>query len=275
MHATVLDDRGVVEISGPEAGELLQRLVTNDVLRLKPAEARYAALLSPQGKIIVDFLVVASGQESDGGYLIDCPAVLAPDLIRRLTMYRLRAKVTIIDRTSDIGIAAGWPERPTIDGLVYRDPRADTLGFRVAAPRSVLHQWVGPSQPERYRAARILAGVPEGAVDFVYGETFPHEANLDRLKGVDFTKGCYVGQEVVSRVEHRGTARKRVMAVSFEGNPPPAGMEVVAGEIVIGTMGSGIPGHGLAMIRTDRASDASALGAAITCSGLRVMLAAL
>lgn len=271
MQAAVLDDRGVVEVGGPEARDLLQRLFTNDVVGLQPAEARYAALLTPQGKILVDFLVVAGSQEA-GIFLLDCPRHLASDLARRLTLYRLRAKAAIIDRSEELGVAAFWPDAPDRSGT-YRDPRADTLGFRLIAPHAELAA-LASTDAELYRQHRIRAEVPEGGVDFAYGEAFPHEANLDRLHGVDFTKGCYVGQEVVSRVHHRGTARKRVAAVSFFGDPPPPGAEVMVGEIAIGTMGSSMPGYGLAMIRTDRAAEAAALGAPVTSAGTRLMIAA-
>ncbi len=274
MQAALLEDRGVIEVGGPEAEDLLQRLFTNDVLGLEPAEARYAALLSPQGKILADFLAVAGSPVDEGtkSFLLDCPLQLAPDLVRRLMLYRLRARVTIADRSGDLGVAAFWPDAPDFGG-VYRDPRSADLGFRLMAPHAELAALAPTGSRDIYRCHRIRAGIPEGGVDFAYGETFPHEANLDRLHGVDFTKGCYVGQEVVSRVQHRGTARKRVALVSFEGDPPPVGAEIVVGEIAIGTMGSSMRGQGLAMIRTDRAAEAAALGAAVTSAGTKLMIA--
>ena len=270
----VLDDRGVVEVSGPDAGELLQRLLTNDVLGLSAGEARYAALLSPQGKIVTDMIVMADDGEGGRRFLLDCPRSLAGDLARKLAIYRLRAQVSIADRSDTLAVAAAWPARPDGPGLVVTDPRAEALGFRVVAPRADLPRDARISDSHRDRALRIAAGVPDGGTDFSYGDTFPHEANLDRLHGIDFAKGCYVGQEVVSRVEHRGTARKRVTPVLFEGEPPPPGSDIVVGEIVIGTMGSAAGGRGLALVRTDRATEAAALGAPAHAAGVHLSIVA-
>ncbi|HEX4767868.1 MAG TPA: folate-binding protein [Lichenihabitans sp.] len=271
MTGVLLEDRGIVEVAGLEAGELLQRLVTNDVLGLVRGEARYAALLTPQGKIVVDFLVAAAGEAS---FLIDCPRHLAADVARKLTLYRLRARVTITDRSAELRVAAFWPEAPSsIDGLVVRDPRHPSLGYRAVASHAALADLVRPADREAYTSHRIDAGVPEGGTDFAYGDAFPHDANLDLLNGIDFGKGCYVGQEVVSRVQHRGTARKRIRPVIFEGAPPPAGTEVVVGEIAIGTMGSAVAGRGLAMVRVDRAAEAAALGAPASAAGVHLSIA--
>ncbi len=271
MTGVWLEDRGIVDVAGPEAGELLQRLVTNDVLGLARGEARYAALLTPQGKIVVDFLVAAAGEAS---YLIDCPRHLAADLAKKLTLYRLRAKVTITDRSAELDVAAVWPDAPNLtDALVVRDPRHPSLGYRAVASHAVLADVIGATGPEAYMAHRIDAGVPEGGADFAYGDAFPHDVNLDLLNGIDFGKGCYVGQEVISRVQHRGTARKRIRPVIFEGAPPPAGAEVMVGEIAIGTMGSAVPGRGLAMVRIDRAAEAAALGAPASAAGVHLSIA--
>ena len=273
MGGVFLAERGVVEVGGPEAGALLQRLFTNDVSGLVPGEGCYAALLTPQGKIVVDFLVAIAGSDADACFLLDCPRALAPDLAKKLTMYRLRAQVAVADRSADLGVAAFWPDRPTNAGVVFRDPRHETLGYRVIAERADLAAALGETDAAGFREHRILAGVPEGGEDFAYGETFPHEANLDRLHGLDFAKGCYVGQEVVSRVEHRGTARKRITPVLFQGEPPPVGSVVVVGDIAIGIMGSAISGRGLARGRTERAAEAAALGAVATANGTHLSIA--
>lgn len=265
MGTAFLDDRGIVEVEGVDARALLQRLVTSDVAGLKPGEARYAALLSPQGKIAVDFIVVDASP--DGGpdlFLLDCPASLAPDLGKKLTMYRLRAAVRIADRSAGCGVTAHWPEGPGA-----RDPRHPDLGTRSIGDRAP------PDAAARlgYEAHRIALGVPDGGRDFLYGDAFPHDANLDRLGGVDFGKGCYVGQEVVSRVHHRGTARRRIVPVYFEGHAPAAGSAVTVGEIAIGTMGTSVAGRGLALVRTDRAAEAAALGAPAVADGVHLALA--
>ena len=256
----VLNDRAVIQVSGPDARDFLQGLVTNDVAGLAPGEARYAALLTPQGKITVDFFIVAD-REDTARFLLDAPERLAPDLMQKLNLYRLRAKVQVIDRSAEFGvIALADAEPPTAGGLVYGDPRAPGLWRRAIVPRGVLGDRGDDASRWAYRELRIRAGVPEGGLDFAYGETFPHEANLDRLNGVDFTKGCYVGQEVVSRVEHRGTARKRVIGVTFEGEAPAVGSVITLDDLAIGTMGSSVDGIGLGLVRLDRASDAGQHG---------------
>ncbi|MCW6511231.1 CAF17-like 4Fe-4S cluster assembly/insertion protein YgfZ [Lichenifustis flavocetrariae] len=265
------DRRGVVEVSGPEARDFLQRLVTNDVEKLTSGQACYAALLTPQGKIIVDFMVVAAPEpDLHERFLLDCPAVLAPDLARRLTLYKLRAKVTIADRSGQLGASPLVGDiAPTGTGVViYADPRSANLGNRAVGPSDLIMS-LAPA-PADYRTRRILAVVPEGGLDFTYGDSFPHEANLDRLYGVDFTKGCYVGQEVVSRMQHRSTTRKRVTPVHFPDAPPKPGSEILAGDLPIGTVGTVEGGRGLAMLRLDRVADATATGTAITAAGQMV-----
>lgn len=248
-HA-ILDDRAVIAVDGVDARDLLQRLVTNDVETLAPGEARYAALLTPQGKIVTDFVVVAAGD----AFLLDTPAATAADFVKKLLQYRLRAKVTIADRSSDLAVVAFAGAPPASASLAYADPREGALWQRALVPRPILPQ-LGSGASEAYHANRIRAGVPEGTLDFPYGDTFPHEANLDHLHGVDFTKGCYVGQEVVSRVHHRGTARRRIVPVAFAGAPPPRGTAIVTGDVAIGTMGSAAGERGLASIRLDKLAE--------------------
>ena len=260
-----LTDRTVIEVSGAEARPFLQRLVTNDVETLVEGQARYAALLTPQGKIITDFFVVASGES----LLIDAPAATAADLARRLTLYRLRAKVTVADRSADLEIVAVAGDESPPDAIVsFADPRAPGLWRRAVVPRMGGAGAGDEAARDAYRNARVRAGIPQGGVDFAFGEVFPHDANLDRLGGVDFRKGCYVGQEVVSRVQHRGTARKRVVAFDFEGAPPRAGSDILSGEMAIGTMGSAVAGRGLGLVRIDRLAEAIEAGGGITADGV-------
>lgn len=259
--------RGVVEVAGLEARALLQRLVTNDIETLAPAEARYAALLTPQGKILVDFFVVSAPvPDEPERFLLDCPATLAADLAKKLTLYRLRAKVTIRDRSIDL-TSVSLAEEPAAVApgtIVFRDPRDPSLGFRAVGTRSVIVDMAASPGVERDR--RIAASVPEGGLDFVYGDAFPHEANLDRTAGVDFRKGCYVGQEVVSRMQHRATTRKRVTRFRAE-VMPMSGTEVRAGELPLGTVGSVGMGSGLALLRLDRVADAQASGTPLLADG--------
>lgn len=264
MGMAFLEDRGVVDLEGSDARALLQRLVTSDVLGLRPGEARYAALLTPQGKVAVDFLIVDATPAGGADlFRLDCPAALAAELARKLSQYRLRAAVQIVDRSAETGVTAHWP-----DGPGARDPRHPGLGTRAIGARGA----ADPAARLAYEGHRIALGIPDGGRDFAYGDAFPHDANLDRLGGVDFGKGCYVGQEVVSRVHHRGTARRRIVPVRFEGRSPAAGADVTVGEIVIGTMGTSLAGRGLAMVRTDRAAEAAALGAPPIADGVHLSL---
>lgn len=261
--AIALSDRGVVEVTGEDAGSFLHRLVTNDIASLRPGEARFAALLTPQGKILFDFLVFAAG---DGRYFLDCPLTLAPDLAKRLDLYKLRSKVTVHDRSGDVE-AIAFPEAveaPQTEALALaRDPRA-SIGFRALAETGKIP---AGAERERYDSLRIRAGVPQGGIDFAYGDAFPHEANMDLLNGIDFTKGCYVGQEVVSRMKHRGLVRKRVTPYHAQGAAPEPGEAIRAGEIDIGVTGSRAGSDGLALVRLDRLEDARAKGVTPVAAG--------
>jgi folate-binding protein YgfZ len=271
---TELADRGVVSVAGATAREFLQGLVTNDVLGLTEGEARYAALLSPHGKILFDFFVVAPPSE-EPGLLIDCSRATAADLIKRLTFYRLRARVSIEDHTASHAVVAGWGGlAATLPGLVFADPRDPALGRRAIVRRPLATEWAGDAASlAAYESLRIGLGVPKGEADFAYGEAFAHEANLDLLHGVDFRKGCYIGQEVVARVAHRGSARTRIVRVGFAGGPPPSGTPITTGEgEALGTMRSALPGCGLAMLRLDKVEAARARGAGLFCAGLALTL---
>jgi folate-binding protein YgfZ len=275
MHkkAAALEDRGVLSVSGAEATVFLQGLLTNDVERLEPGEARYGALLTPQGKILFDMIVVRTPDGDDPSYLIDCAAAQAADLARRLGFYRLRAKVAIADVSADRAVAAFWgDERPSIDGLLYADPRDPRLGWRAIVPRPAAAA-VGLEHLNEYEGLRIAVGAPKGGLDFAYADAFPHDANLDRLHGVDFDKGCYVGQEVVSRMKHRGTARKRVARVKLAGPAPAPGTPVMDGELAVGALGSSSGREALAMLRIDRAEEAMAAGRTLSAGGVGLALA--
>jgi folate-binding protein YgfZ len=261
-NAVILTDRGVVEVAGPDTVKFLHGILTNDVKSLKPGEARYAALLTPQGKIIVDFLAFAVDAADGRVILLDCPSALVGDLVDRLTKYKLRANITIADRSAELASVA-FPEagdKPDIDALALApDPRSTLLGWRALATREGAEK-AAAAGSEIYEARRIAAGVPAGGLDFAYGDAFPHEANMDRLAGVDFKKGCFIGQEVVSRMKHRGTVRKRVTPFHAEGPAPAPGTPVIAGDVEIGVTGSRYGEEGLALIRLDKLEDAKAGG---------------
>lgn len=273
-QATILADRGVVSVSGPDAAKLLGGLITNEMSRLDAAPSLYAALLAPQGKILFDFFVVTAGD----GFLLETSRARAADLAKRLAMYKLRAQVEIRDVSADYAVGALWDGAPSVadvpQGFVaHPDPRLGDLGYRVLAPAGTtgakLASATGSMEAseEAYHAHRILLGVPEGGRDFVFGDTFPHEALLDQLDGVSFTKGCFVGQEVVSRMQHRTTVRKRVVTVTADTVLPGEPLPVVAGKAEIGRLGSVAGSRGLALVRIDRVAEARRDGVPVTVGG--------
>jgi tRNA-modifying protein YgfZ len=275
MPTAQLSDRGIVRVTGADAKAFLDGLVTCDLDRVTPAAARFGALLTPQGKILFDFLLAEAPADAGGGYLIDVLKPYAADLAKRLAFYKLRAKVVVEDRSDALAVVAGWDEAPPSGeiGIVVPDPRLPALGWRAVVAAEDAEILAAPVDEGAYHARRIALGVPDGGRDFLFGDAFPHEALMDQLNGVDFDKGCYVGQEVVSRMQHRGTARTRLVPVAYpEGAVPEAGLEVKAGERVIGRTGTAAGGRGLAMIRLDRAGDALAAGETLTAGGVPLRL---
>jgi folate-binding protein YgfZ len=254
-----LSRRGVVAVSGADATVFLGDLITADIKRVAPLAATYGGLLTPQGKILFDFIIMNEGER----FLIDLSRERIPDFIKRLGFYRLRAKVEIEDLSEDFVVLAAWGSDapPIVDGMVVADPRLVTLGFRAAVPTGAesVADYSLVTEAE-YDAHRIALGVPEGGIDFAFGDAFPHDADMDQLGGVDFSKGCYVGQEVVSRMEHRGTARRRIVQVSGDRALPPSGTAILAGERPVGTLGSSAGKEGLALVRLDRAREAREAG---------------
>jgi len=278
MKAAFLPDRGVVRVGGEDARKFLDGLVTTNIELLQPGLARFGALLTPQGKIIVDFLVTEASEAQGGGFVVDVPLALAQALATKLGFYKLRAKVTVENLSSQLGVLAVWDGAPTTKpDLAFEDPRDPQLGWRFLVPDDLAATTASAIGAELcdsadYEAHRIACGAPRGGVDFIYGDAFPHETNMDRLHGVDFDKGCYVGQEVVSRMQHRGTARTRTVRVRLEGSVPEIGLPVIAGDKSVGTMGSSANGVGLALVRTDRISDALDAGLNLTAGGLPLSL---
>ncbi|MBT9288653.1 CAF17-like 4Fe-4S cluster assembly/insertion protein YgfZ [Prosthecodimorpha staleyi] len=274
IESAELTDRAVLSVSGPGAAGFLQGLVTCNVEALQPGAAAFGALLTPQGKILFDFFVVATAD----GFLIEAPVSLAPDLAKRLKFYRLRAKVDIADRP-DLRVLAlygGIPEG--LPGTAYADPRLAALGARAIVPAEAVADWLAADgvtavTAEAFRVRRIALGVPEGGLDFAYGDAFPHDANMDDLGGVDFAKGCYVGQEVVSRMKHRGTARRRIVQVEGDRALPPAGTEIVAGGKPAGTLGAHAGTAGLALLRIDRVREAIDAGQPVTAGDTSLSVA--
>jgi hypothetical protein len=263
MKAALLSDRAVIKVIGDDARKFLHGLVTADMLSLTPGTARFCALLTPQGKIIADFFVAEAPSADGGGFFLDVPRALGATLFDKLNLYKLRAKVLIEDLSEILGVLAVWDGPPAAKyGFSYADPRLPALGARSMIPP---HRAAGAAREigaslvaaEDYEAHRIALGVPRGGVDFAYGDAFPHEADMDQLGGVDFAKGCYVGQEVVSRIEHRGIARTRAVPIRYDGGAPENGVAITAGERQVGTMGSAARGRGIALLRLDRVAEAA------------------
>ena len=274
MKAAPLPDRGVVKVAGDGARQFLNGLLTADIGKVTPEMPRYAALLTPQGKVIVDCIVAEAPAADGGGFFLDCPRALAQDLVAKLNFYKLRAKVIAEDLSAVLGVLAVWDGGGDSDyGLSYSDPRLPELGNRIMLPPHLAKEAAAELGAElveakAYEAHRIALGVPRGGVDFIYGDVFPHEADMDQLHGIDFAKGCYVGQEVVSRIEHRGSARKRIVPVKAEAFAPDAGIPVMAGDKQIGIMGSAAGPKGLAMLRLDYVADAEASGTPVVAGGI-------
>jgi folate-binding protein YgfZ len=276
MQAALLPDRGVLKLAGDDARRFLNGLATNDIAKVVPGRARYAALLTPQGKIVGDFLVAEAPAEDGGGFFLDVPKALASTLVDKLNFYKLRAKVMVEDLSEALGVMAVWDGAGDSEyGLCYTDPRLAALGWRVILPPQLATEAANDlgatlAEPEAYEAHRIALGVPRGGMDFAYGDTFPHEADMDQLAGIDFDKGCYVGQEVVSRVEHRNSARNRIVPVTYDEFAPSSGLPVMAGDKQVGIFGSAAKGRALAMLRLDRVQDALAAAVPLTCGGIAV-----
>jgi tRNA-modifying protein YgfZ len=279
MKAAFLPDRGVVKVSGEGARDFLNGLITTDATLLRPGLGRFGALLTPQGKIVVDFLITEAPAGHGGGFLLDCPRALAQAFADKLGFYKLRAKVTVENLSDSLGVLAAWDGEPTVlPDLAFADPRQAGLGFRILIPEELAQKVASLLGAElvdsaAYDSQRIVLGVPRGGMDFMYGDAFPHETNMDRLHGVDFDKGCYVGQEVVSRMQHRGTARTRTVRIVLEDFSPEPGSTILAGDKVVGNIGSTSGRNGLALVRVDRVADALAAGTKLTSGGLAISIA--
>jgi folate-binding protein YgfZ len=272
----VLAERGLVALRGDDARGLLQGVISTDIERVTPASASYGALLTPQGKYLFDFVIVQVGD----ALLLDTERARIDDLMRRLMMYRLRAKVEIEDRSEELEVAAvlgddlaarlDLPERPGAaralnDGAMLIDPRIARLGGRAVLPRghsAGVFEDLGfaPAPPAAYERLRLVLGVPDGSRDLVVDRSTLLESGFEELHGVDFQKGCFVGQELTARMKYRGLVRKRLMPVAFEGPPPAPGTPIRLGGKDAGEMRSGQDGHGLALLRLEQVARAAEEG---------------
>ena len=270
MQASILEDRAVIAVRGTEARPFLQGLISNDMEGCAPGRGIYAALLTPQGKILFEFFVT----EADDRFLLDCAQARAADLLKRLTFYRLRAKVEIAV-AADLKVAAMWngaPQAPAVAGLAaYSDPRLPALGVRLIGPLPLVQSAIAGAQAGDYRSHRLRLGVPDSA-DVPPDTVFALDAGFEDLAGVDFKKGCYVGQEVTARMKHRASARRRFLIANIDGDLPPPGTKLEASGREVGTLATGADGRALALVRLDRVEEAGNAGESITASGRKVSL---
>jgi len=271
----VLEDRGILAVSGPDSRAFLQGLVSNDVEKVAPDRAVYAALLTAQGKYLHDFIMAATGD----AIWLDAEAARLADLKRRLSMYRLRAKAAI-DDLPDLAVAAvfgdgaqaalGLPEasgaaRAFGDGLAFVDPRLMALGARVILPRDRLRgalaeAGLAEADFAAYDRHRLALGIPDGSRDLVLEKSILLESGFDELNGVDWQKGCYIGQELTARTKYRGLIKKRLFPVRIDG-PSPPDTEVTYGGKDAGEMRSSRDGLGLALLRLDAVAAGQPLSA--------------
>lgn len=233
-----LNSRALIRVSGPDARPFLHNLLTQDVETLAPGALRFGALLSPPGRLLFDLFLWGE----DGGVTLDVAADRRDALLQRLTMYKLRAQVTV--EADDRPVCASWPG--TADGF-SADPRTPGLGGRRIGgdptPNATEADW---------QAHRLAVGVPDPTADAPSDKTYPIEANFDLLNGVDFQKGCFIGQETTSRMKRRGNIKSRMLPLAFDGPPPPFGAEVLNGDLRAGEVLSGRDGAAMALLRLDR-----------------------
>lgn len=270
IHFTELTDRKLLHVSGSDAVRFLHGIMTCNVETLDTGDAAFGALLSPQGKILFDFFIYRSSKS----LIIDIDREQADAFVTRLQFYRLRADVSIEALKDTVGCFAvhgSMEERPpALNGIVYADPRLAKMGMR--AYLETLPNGLAPKSLDVWHRLRIELGMPAGGIDYEFGDAFPHEALMDQFRGVDFTKGCYVGQEVVSRMQHRGTARKRLVKVSAETDLPDSGTAIMAGEKACGSITSVSGCKGIAMVRLDRAAKAMQDGEQLASGDVSVSL---
>ncbi|MFB9983212.1 YgfZ/GcvT domain-containing protein [Mesorhizobium kowhaii] len=267
MPFAQLKDRALISVSGPDAEHFLQNILTTDLDVLTPGQAKPGALLTPQGKILFDFLISRAGENA---FRLECRADISDDFVRRLMLYKLRAKVEIAKADQAL-VKVAWGSESTAsqsDSTAAADTRfpngAVTRSYGETDERSDLAAW---------QAFRIASGIAESSSDYQLGDAFPHDVLLDETGGVGFRKGCYVGQEVVSRMQHRGTARRRVLIVQAGLPLPAAGTELTVEGRPVGTLGSTAGTTGLAIARIDRVKAALDAGQPIMAGDMPVTVA--
>ncbi len=271
MPTVQLDDRALVLVTGDDAETLLQNIITTDLSSLKSGEAKAGALLTPQGKILFDFLVSRIAT----GFRLDCRTALADDLMKRLTLYRLRAKAQISKQDQAL-VSTSWGNDSSPSDFDSASSESDSTlrdtRFATVDVSRTYGREAGSSDRAKWDALRAAHGIAESGTDYELGDAFPHDVLLDQTGGIGLAKGCYVGQEVVSRMQHRGTARRRVLIATGASALPPPGTEIIANGRPLGALGTVAGSTGLAIVRIDRVKDAMAAGNPITADGLEIDL---
>ena len=251
-----LADRGVVEVTGEDRVAFLQGLVSNDVAAAQPGHAIWAALLTPQGKWLADFFIVADGDR----LLLDCEAAQAPMLVKTLGRYRLRSKVALRDASAEFAVHVVWNE-PSPNGIAVPDPRLPEAGWRVLAPAPL----VDTAAVEQWHAHRIALGLPDGSRDLESDKTVLLEAGFDELHGVSWSKGCYMGQELTARTKYRGLLKRRLVPVRIDGTLPEPGTAITRDDVEVGAFRYGVGNMAMALLRLD------AMEARLHCGDVEVM----
>ncbi len=258
-----LESRSVLVLNGKDVWTFLQNLITNDMKKVSDTQGIYAALLTAQGKFLHDFFILKSGDS----YLLDCAAARKDDLIRRLTLYKLRADVTISEETRQVYALFGDGSHAAVElpeklgtvsennGLIYfADPRHLALGIRLYS-KSVDNTAINlataiPATEAAYDTYRRSLGIPEGGRDILPEKNFLLEGNFEELNGVSFSKGCYVGQELTARTKHRGKVKKRLFRIEFDGELQE-GDKIFDQGREIAEVRSFADGQGLALVRLE------------------------
>jgi folate-binding protein YgfZ len=266
LHYTSLPDRALIVVRGDDRGTFLQGLVSNDVRRVEAGDAAWAAFLTPQGKFLHEFFMFALGN----GLWLDCERARRDDLVARLSRFKLRAKVEI-ESNDDLMVGAAWGRhveaafglgavpgriKPLGTGVVYTEPRHPSAGVRWALlgdnAAAVLGELgLSPAAFADYDRMRIGLGLPDGSRDLEIEKALLLENGFEELNGVDFKKGCYVGQELTARTHFRALIKKRLLPVVIDGPTPPPGTSVMAAGHEAGEMRSSCGGEGLALIKLD------------------------
>jgi folate-binding protein YgfZ len=241
-NITRLTGRGVVAVSGPDRTQFLNGLVSNDVAKVAPGQAVWAAMLTAQGRYLTDFFIL----EDEQTLLLDTPADFLPELVKRFSRYKLRAAVAVEDASEKYAVYAAWGGLPPAVPVTAADPRLPEAGFRMLStePLEETASQVG------YDAHRLDLGLPDGPPDLEPDKTLLLEAGFDELNGVDWKKGCYMGQELTARTKYRGLVKRRLVPVNLEANVP-AGTPVLADGHEVGTIRSSAGPLALAMLRVD------------------------